>query len=86
MRSDTVLHAIPMHRWSEDELLSHSEETFRRAVVEHPDLMEPYVIRLEGELAPGRIAIVREALASTFTRRHLGRYARLTQRLSSGAA
>lgn len=54
--------------------MAHLEETFRHAVDQRPDLMEPYLIRLEGTNETERKAIMREGLRDTFTRRHPSKY------------
>jgi hypothetical protein len=70
MRPDSVLHGIPVHLWREGEVQLHLERTFRTAVDARPDLLEPYLIRLEGEDEAGSRAIMREALAATFAGRY----------------
>jgi hypothetical protein len=86
MRSDSLLHGLSIHLWTPDEVMAHLEATFGAAVDQRPDLMEPYMIRMNEEDEATRRAIMREALAATFARRHPSKAARLAQRLSSGAA
>jgi hypothetical protein len=76
IRPDSILHELPVDRWNTEEGLSHLMGTFDRAVAERPDLMEPYLIRLEGTDDSEAKAIVRQALRETFTRRHPNRFAR----------
>jgi hypothetical protein len=73
MRPDSILHGIPVHLWTPDEVQLHLERTFRTAVDQRPDLLEPYLIRLEGEDEASGRAIMREALAATFAGRYPGR-------------
>jgi hypothetical protein len=73
IRPDSILHAIPVAQWTPEEVMAHLEETFRQACDQRPDLMEPYLIRLEGTNETEQKAIMREGLRDTFNRRHPSR-------------
>jgi hypothetical protein len=73
MRPDSILHLIPVHLWTAGEVQLHLERTFRTAVDARPDLLEPYLIHLEGEDEASSRRIMREALAATFAMRHPSR-------------
>lgn len=47
IRPGSELHLIGASKWSREQVMAHLEETFRHAVDQRPDLMEPYLIRLE---------------------------------------
>jgi hypothetical protein len=59
---------------SPEEILAHLEQTFAHAVDQRPDLMEPYLIRLEGATEAERKDIMREALRETFKLRYPSRF------------
>jgi hypothetical protein len=70
-----VAHAdVPRFEAEGWEAMAHLSETFRHAVDQRPDLMEPYLTRLEGANEVERKAIMREGLRETFTRRHPSRF------------
>jgi hypothetical protein len=80
MRPDRILHDIPVSKWSRDEAVSHLEVTFDQAARQRPDLMEAYLIRLDGATESEQVAIMREGLRETFTRRYPRRFARNSNR------
>jgi hypothetical protein len=48
IRPDSELHLIDVAQWSREEALHHLEVTFDMALLQHPDLIEPYLIGLAG--------------------------------------
>jgi hypothetical protein len=74
IRSDSELHKIPVHEWTEEEGFEHLRKTFDLACNEFPDVMEPYVIRFpEWEDRDGLKAFMRAALRETFQHRRPSR-------------
>lgn len=52
--------------WTEAEGLAHLRVTFQMAVKSHPDIMEPYLVALDGG---DEKSILRRGLRETFQRR-----------------
>jgi hypothetical protein len=78
IRPDHELHDTPVAQWTRDEAFSHLAATVDAAARQHPDLMEPYLIRV-ADAEPDeqmQVAIMREALRDTFWRRHPSAVAR----------
>lgn len=77
MRPDRVLHELPVSQWTRDEAYVHLSETFDAAARQRPDLLEPYMIRLDGtDDEQQRAVIMRQGLKETFGRRHPSRLKR----------
>lgn len=70
IRPDHELHELKVAQWTRAEAVQHLAETFDCAARSHPDLMEPYVIRLAGADEPEWIAIMRQGLRETIRARH----------------
>jgi hypothetical protein len=61
---------LPVAQWTRDEALAHLSATFDQAAVRHPDVMEAYASRLEGQNEATQVEIMRAALRETFSVRH----------------
>ena len=70
IRPDSVLHSIPSAKWTGEEAFLHLRRTFSDAVDQRPDLMEPYLIRLEGLDERDQMRVMQEGLRETFARRY----------------
>lgn len=64
------LDSIDVSEWTPEEIARHRHETFDLACRGHPDVMEPYIIRL-GECADEneRLRTMQAGLRETFNRR-----------------
>jgi hypothetical protein len=78
IRPDRLLHQVDVARWTREEAHAHLVATFDLAANHRPDLFEPYLIRLADAEQDERtqMAIMRTALAVTFTLRYPNRHAR----------
>lgn len=77
-RPDYILHEIPVHEWTEEEVFTHLRNTFDRACSDFPDVMESYVVRYpDWEDQNARKTFMRQALRETFPQR---RYFRIPAR------
>lgn len=56
--------------WTEEEALEHLRQTFDRACFAHPDLMEPYMVRLESAPELEHKEIMRSGLRETIKQRY----------------
>lgn len=60
--------------WTDEEAFVHLRQTFAETVRTHPDIMEPWIVRLDGlDDTQEKTALMRRALASTLNARHPAR-------------
>lgn len=70
VRPDYILHEIPVHEWSQEEVFSHLRNTFDLAARDFPDVMEPYVVRYPEWADRDELkAFMRTALQESFPQR-----------------
>lgn len=56
---------------TEDEAFKHLRQTFAAACADHPDLMEPYIIRLDDDAPRAeQMRLMQQGLRETFRRRY----------------
>jgi hypothetical protein len=69
-RPDHILHDIPVSAWTISEQMSHLRKTFDKACKKFPEIMEPYMARMDNLNGDELKAFMRAALSETIRARY----------------